>query len=114
MARHELRQRPDGRFELRVCLDMGKLRAQHTPEEAELRAREETDRLWKALAGLDCPTLVVRGAASDVLSPETADRMEAVIPQGQLVVVPRAGHSVMVDNPEGLRDAVSRFALGEG
>jgi len=114
MARHELHRRDDGRYALRLRLDMAKLRASRSPEEAERYAREETARLWKALEGLPCPALVVRGAASDVLSPETADRMEAVIPDGRLAVVPRAGHSVMVDNPEGLRDAVCRFALGAG
>jgi hypothetical protein len=29
-------------------------------------------------------------------------------------VVPRAGHSVMTDNPDGFRDAVTAFVLGEG
>ena len=30
---------------------------------------------WMALARIPCPTLVVRGAASDILAPETADKM---------------------------------------
>ena len=29
-------------------------------------------------------------------------------------VVARAGHSVMTDNPDGFRDAVAAFVLGEG
>jgi pimeloyl-ACP methyl ester carboxylesterase len=55
--------------------------------------------------------LVVRGAASDVLSPETAEKMEAVLPKGSLAVVPQAGHSVMTDNPEGFLAVLSLFLL---
>jgi pimeloyl-ACP methyl ester carboxylesterase len=55
---------------------------------------------------------VVRGAASDILSPDVADRMvDDVLQKGRLAVVPRAGHSVMTDNPDGFRDAVADFVL---
>jgi pimeloyl-ACP methyl ester carboxylesterase len=114
MARHELRERDDGRFELRLRFDLAKLRAARSPEEAEAYAKEETRILWEVLEKVTCPTLVVRGAASDVLSPECADRMEDVLANGELVVIPQAAHSVMVDNPEAFVAAVSRFALGEG
>lgn len=114
MARHELRERDDGRFELKVRLDLKAMRGSRTAEEAERQARAESEILWRALEGVPCPALVVRGAASDVLSPEVADRMEEALPHGELAVVARAGHSVMVDNPEGFREAIGRFALGEG
>jgi pimeloyl-ACP methyl ester carboxylesterase len=113
MARHELRERPDGRFEPKLRLDMAKLRESQTPEEAETFAAEETKILWGILEKVACPSLVVRGAASDVLSPEVADRMEETLAQGELVVIPQAGHSVMTDNPDAFCAAVSRFALGE-
>lgn len=71
--------------------------------------------LWEALARVPCPALVVRGAASDVVSADIADRMAGeVLAQGRLVGIPRAGHSVMVDNPEACRAALSAFVLGEG
>ena len=38
---------------------------------------------------------------------------EEVMRNARLAVVPRAGHSVMTDNPEGFSEAVSRFALGD-
>ncbi|HKJ25887.1 MAG TPA: alpha/beta hydrolase [Myxococcota bacterium] len=114
MARHETRERADGRFELKLRLDMTKLRESRTAEEAEAYATEETKILWGILEKVACPTLVVRGAASDVFSPEVADRMEEVLPRGELVVIPQAGHSVMTDNPDALRAAIARFALGEG
>jgi len=114
MARHELRERPDGRFEPKLRLDLAALRAARNPEEAERYAKQESEILWGVLEELPCPALVVRGAASDVLSPETADRMEAALPKGQLAVVGQAAHSVMVDNPDGFEAAIVRFALGEG
>jgi len=113
MARHELRERADGRFELKLKLDLAKLRESRTPEVAEAQTREETKILWGILETVPCPVLVVRGAASDVLSPEVAERMAEVLPRGELVVVPQAGHSVMTDHPDAFCAAVSRFALGE-
>jgi len=56
----------------------------------------------------------VRGAASDILSAEVADRMvDDVLPNARLAVVGQAGHSVMTDNPAGFRGAVCGFVLGE-
>jgi pimeloyl-ACP methyl ester carboxylesterase len=70
--------------------------------------------MWDALAALPCPVLVVRGAASDILSPEIADRMvEDVLQNGRLAVVPQAGHSVMTDNPSGFNEAVAAFVLSD-
>ena len=72
------------------------------------------DQLWDALRRTQCPTLVVRGAASDIMSADVADKMvETVLPQGQLAVVGQAGHSVMTDNPDGFKQAVSAFIFGE-
>jgi pimeloyl-ACP methyl ester carboxylesterase len=69
---------------------------------------------WGALARISCPTLVVRGAASDILSADTAEKMvDEVLADGRLTVVARAGHSVMTDNPEGFEEALSAFLLSE-
>jgi pimeloyl-ACP methyl ester carboxylesterase len=114
MARHMLRRRDDGRFEPK--LDPAWFKARAGAEENAARAREErlTKEMWQALAEVPCPTLVVRGAASDVMSPEVADRMvDEVLKHGQLAVVPRAGHSVMVDNPEGFTAALVGFVIGD-
>ena len=113
MARHGLRRREDGSYALKMDPVLrGAMGFTQSPEEAEQREREWTAAQWEALARIDCPTLVVRGAASDILSPEIADRMvDEVLKQGTLVVVPQAGHSVMTDNPEGFRVAVTSFVL---
>ncbi len=114
MARFGLRRGADGRLEPKTDPAFFRALEDESSENATRRAAEETVALWEALARTPCPALVVRGAASDVLSPEVAERMaEETLPRGSLVVVSRAGHSVMVDNPEGFREAVTRFVLGD-
>jgi pimeloyl-ACP methyl ester carboxylesterase len=113
MAQHGLRRREDGRLVPKLdpaLRGVGRPRAgSAVPEPDLVRAQ------WDALARIPCPTLVVRGAASDVLSADVAERMaEEVLPKGALAVIARAGHSVMTDNPDGFRDAVLGFVLGEG
>jgi pimeloyl-ACP methyl ester carboxylesterase len=113
MAEHGLRRRADGLYELKMDPALrGAMSSSETPAEAEAREREMESALWDALRKIPCPTLVVRGAASDILSPDVADRMvEDVLPKGRLAVVARAGHSVMTDNPDGFREAVCEFVL---
>lgn len=65
--------------------------------------------LWPALPKITCPTLVVRGANTDTLSPEVARKMVETIRDAQLVEVQRAGHMVFEDNPEDFIVAVKRF-----
>ena len=52
---------------------------------------------WRALAGR--PVLVLRGALSDILAPETAARMIAEMPEAELVTLPRLGHAPTLDEP---------------
>ena len=54
--------------------------------------------LWCALAGR--PVLVLRGALSDILTPETAARMIAEVADAELVTLPRLGHAPTLDEPE--------------
>ena len=103
----------DGRFERKADPAFMAGRPGQDEAEAEARERDTAKRLWDALARIPCPTLVVRGAASDILSPEIADRMvDDVLANSRLAVVPRAAHSVMTDNPAGFAEAVSAFVLG--
>jgi pimeloyl-ACP methyl ester carboxylesterase len=46
-----------------------------------------------------CPTLIIRGELSDVLSREIADRMKAAQPSVRLTEVPRVGHAPMLTEP---------------
>ena len=111
MARNGLRRDDEGR--LVIKMDPA-LRGAMTEGEAARIAEEAAspEAQWEALGRITCPTLVVRGAASDILSPETADKMvDEVLPNGRLAVIGQAGHSVMTDNPEAFRDAVNAFVL---
>lgn len=112
MARHGLRRREDGRLVPKLDPQLRRVAAaQGRSDEREQSLA--TNRLWEALERISCPTLVVRGAASDVLSADVADRMQEVLAHGRLVTVPHAGHSVMIDNPDGLRAVVSDFVLSD-
>ena len=114
LAGHWTRARADGRIELKM--DPAFMRGRRGVSEDELArwSAEEAKHLWGALEKLPCPALVVRGAASDVLSADVADKMaDEVLKQGRLEVIPRAGHSVMLDNPEGFEKALAGFVLGE-
>jgi len=115
MALHGVRRREDGRFELVMDPALRGITAgRNASAEAEQQENALRQRMWDALAALPCPVLVVRGAASDILSPETADRMvDEVLQNGRLAVVAQAGHSVMTDNPRGFNDAVASFVLSD-
>jgi pimeloyl-ACP methyl ester carboxylesterase len=49
--------------------------------------------LWKTWAETRCPTLIVRGAESDVLSRDTAQQMQAMRPGVELLELPGVGHA---------------------
>ena len=90
-AQHAVRPLPTGGFTwkydraLREAIREGRLRI--------------PDDLWPQWRAIQCPTLLVRGAASDVLSDETAKRMLEELPSARLTVVPDAGHTVPGDQP---------------
>lgn len=64
--------------------------------------------MWEALAELRMPTLVIRGARSDIFAPETAERVKAANPRIRHVEVD-AGHNVAGDNLAGFLAAVRPF-----
>ena len=55
--------------------------------------------LWPALAKVECPTLVIWGTVSDVLSETQARRMVDVLPHGELVAVPGVAHAPTLVEP---------------
>lgn len=57
--------------------------------------------MWPAIAAMkDVPSLMLRGAKSDVLSEATHRKMAEMLPQGEAVTVPGVGHAPMLDEPE--------------
>jgi len=64
--------------------------------------------LWPVLQALGCPTLVVWGSESDVLSEAQARRMVDVLPRGELVRIAGIGHAPTLVEPVVLA-ALDRF-----
>jgi len=60
-------------------------------------------------AGFDLPVLLVRGANSNILAPDAAERFAGALPQGRLVTVPDAGHNVHGQNTKGFIGALGSF-----
>ncbi|MDO9421259.1 MAG: alpha/beta hydrolase [Herminiimonas sp.] len=59
----------------------------------EQSAQLDEQRLWAAYDAIRCPTLVVRGADSDLLSRETAAAMSQRGPQAKVVELAGVGHA---------------------
>jgi esterase len=102
-AQHAVRPLPDGGFTwkydraLRDIIRQGRMRA---PAD-----------LWPQWRAITCPTLLVRGALSDVLSEETTKRMLDELPAARLIVVPGAGHTVPGDQPAAFQALLREFLL---
>ena len=99
---HNLRQLPDGRWTWKYD------RRAMTRERFE-QIRGEVSRLRELLDAVTCPTLVVRGGSSDVVSEESAAGLAAALPRGEWTSVPNAGHTVQGDNPRDLAAAIDEF-----
>ena len=55
--------------------------------------------LWPLYESIRCPTLVLRGAQSDLLARETAEAMTQRGPKARLVEVPDVGHAPTLMDP---------------
>lgn len=55
--------------------------------------------LWSDLPKIEVPTLLMRGAQSNVLAPSVAARAASILPRGKLVTIDPATHNVHSDNP---------------
>src|SRR5215813_4529449 len=99
---HNLRRMPDGRY-------MWKYDQRHRGKvdpDAYVRRREL---LWSAVDSVECPTLVVRGAESDVFHDEDAERLAGRLRRGRWVKIEGAGHTVQGDNPADLLVSLRAF-----
>jgi pimeloyl-ACP methyl ester carboxylesterase len=69
----------------------------------------EARRLGTAAGAITCPTLIVRGAESEVFSPEEAAEFARLLDNGRWLSVEDAAHNVQGDNPRGLLDVLRPF-----
>jgi esterase len=103
---YNLRQLPNGKWTWKHdTRRAGEAGADDMARAAANRAEE----LWQAVPRIKCPTLVVRGAKSDVISDEQAERFVRALPNGRFVRVENAGHNVQGDNPAGLLAVLEPF-----
>jgi pimeloyl-ACP methyl ester carboxylesterase len=65
--------------------------------------------LWPAWQALACPTLLVRGVESDILTADIATKMIEAQPKARLVDVADAGHTVPGDQPEVFQKLLREF-----
>lgn len=107
-----LRRKDDGRWYWHW--DPAFMALQEEPDEPGLdgipsRRMVQSERLEDAARRLTVPTLLVRGASSDLLSEEGAAAMRALVPHAQQVDVAGAGHMVAGDRNDRFNTAVVDF-----
>jgi pimeloyl-ACP methyl ester carboxylesterase len=68
---------------------------------------------WPDVQRIKAPTLVLRAATSHVLSHANALRLEGELPNGILVEISNASHTIWGDRPDLLSDFTRRFLSGE-
>jgi esterase len=95
---HSLKQLPDGRWTWKQDHRAGAVR-RHRP----------LAELWDALPSITAPTLLLRGAQSNVLAPDVAERAVKTIPNARLVTIDPATHNVHSDNPNAFAHALHAF-----
>jgi pimeloyl-ACP methyl ester carboxylesterase len=84
LAEHSARRRADGSFGLNYDQRLG--------EPMKRGPIEDVD-LWPVWDQIKCPVLVLRGTASDLLLPETAQEMTRRGPAAEIVGVDGTGHA---------------------
>ena len=102
-----LRQRADGRWVWKHGLGR-RIRAGGAID-ADRGAARVVAGLDDDLRSLHRPTLVLRGAQSDVLSEAGADELLALLPDARYARIHGAGHLAAGDNPESFVSHVGRF-----
>jgi pimeloyl-ACP methyl ester carboxylesterase len=98
IAAHSVAQEPDGRFGFKF-----------DPRWFGLPPSKPV-----ALGGIRCPTLIVRGAESPLLSGEGAAAFAAEIPGARIAVIEAAGHNLHLEQPEAFLAAVQPFLREHG
>jgi pimeloyl-ACP methyl ester carboxylesterase len=84
----------------------GTLRLHYDPKIAEpFRATmpEKDLELWPLWDAIRCPTLVLRGALSDLLTRDTCDKMAGRGPQAKVVEIPGVGHAPTLMHEDQIR-----------
>jgi pimeloyl-ACP methyl ester carboxylesterase len=91
MTVHSVMRQPDGEYALHYDPGIGQSFKAQPPKDIDL---------WKVWDRIQCPVLVLRGAESQLLTPETADAMRKRGPGATVVEIPDCGHAPSLMFPE--------------
>ena len=111
LAEHGARRDEDGSFVMRY--DPAIAQGMHGHVDAEFPMGPDVLRgidLWNVWSKVSCPTLVLRGAESDVLRPATLREMKERKPDMESVEFPGVGHAPALMSADQV-SAVKRFLL---
>jgi pimeloyl-ACP methyl ester carboxylesterase len=97
LARHNARQRDDGKWTRRHAPDLQLL---------------SLDPSWPLLESVRSPALIVRGSLSNVVPLADYERLASAL-QARLVTIEGAGHPIAQEKPDELAEIVRQFLLGE-
>ena len=102
--RHNLNETSDGRLTWKFDPQVDTIASSGGPGSDAL--------MWRLWSALKCPTLVLRGKHSRLLTEDSVDKMLAACPTATLRTIPNAGHAVMVDNQTAFIKETSAFLGG--
>jgi pimeloyl-ACP methyl ester carboxylesterase len=97
---HGLREREDGRFELKCRPD----------DEATVYSMGMTHTAYTRLAQVRCPVVVACGEHSDAVGPAFAELIARRLPHGRLEVLDGLGHFGPLQDPDAAAAAILRWA----
>ena len=107
LATDVLRQDKDGKWVRHYDMGLSLPFRSATPESAGA----DEAMLWAAYDAITCPTLLVRGAESDLLTRDTAAMMTQRGPKATLVEIPNVGHAPTFTHDDQIAIA-RKFLLG--
>jgi pimeloyl-ACP methyl ester carboxylesterase len=85
LTEYVVRENPDGSLRLHYDPALAlAFKAQPEPRDVEL---------WGIYDAIRCPTLLLRGERSDLLTRDTAEQMSVRGPRAKVVEVPQVGHA---------------------
>jgi len=105
MTENYVRKEADGRLRLHYDPRLGEPFRAHLPEK-DLE-------FWEVYDAIRCPTLVIRGAESDLLTRATCEQMAKRGPKAGVVEIPGVGHAPTLMHEDQI-EIVRTFLLAEG
>jgi esterase len=99
---HSMRRLPNGRW-------TWKRDQRHLSRQGLAALVAQIQALAPHARAIACPTLILRGADSDLFSADQAAAFAALVRDSTVVTIPDSGHNIQGDNPAGLLAAIRPF-----